>query len=38
MKLPESERPAWQKLWEEVADTLARSQGKAAPKTKPDVK
>jgi serine/threonine protein kinase/Flp pilus assembly protein TadD len=31
-QLPEAERQAWQKLWDDVADTLARSQGKATPK------
>jgi tetratricopeptide (TPR) repeat protein len=34
-KLPEGERQSWQQLWADVADTLARSQGKAAPQTKP---
>jgi hypothetical protein len=31
-RLPEAERQAWQKLWGDVADTLARAQGTAAPK------
>jgi serine/threonine protein kinase/Flp pilus assembly protein TadD len=30
-KLPDAERPAWQKLWADVADMLARSQGKTMP-------
>jgi hypothetical protein len=30
-KLPEAERPAWQKLWGDVADTLARVQTVAPP-------
>jgi tetratricopeptide (TPR) repeat protein len=29
-KLPEAERQEWQKLWAEVAETLARAQGKIA--------
>jgi serine/threonine protein kinase/Flp pilus assembly protein TadD len=33
-KLPEAERPAWQKLWGDVADTLARVQTKAPPEKK----
>ena len=37
-KLPEAERPDWQKLWADVADTLARAQGKTAPEQKPGVK
>jgi tetratricopeptide (TPR) repeat protein len=28
-RLPEAERPAWQKLWDDVADTLARVQTRA---------
>jgi len=32
--LPEPERQAWQKLWADVADTLARAQGKAPPEPK----
>jgi tetratricopeptide (TPR) repeat protein len=32
-KLPEGERPAWQKLWAGVAETLARAQGKTVPPT-----
>jgi tetratricopeptide (TPR) repeat protein len=30
-RLPEAERPAWQKLWGDVAETLARVQTKAPP-------
>jgi serine/threonine-protein kinase len=37
-KLPEAERPSWQQLWADVADTLARSHGQAAPKQKPQAK
>jgi tetratricopeptide (TPR) repeat protein len=37
-RLPETERPAWQKLWADVADTLARAQAKASPGKKPDLK
>jgi hypothetical protein len=37
-KLPETERRAWQKLWADVAETLAQAQGKAAPAKKPDAK
>jgi tetratricopeptide (TPR) repeat protein len=33
-KLPEAERPAWQKLWQDVADTLTQAEGKAAPEKK----
>jgi serine/threonine-protein kinase len=33
-RLPEAERQAWQKLWVDVADTLARAQGKAPPEPK----
>jgi tetratricopeptide (TPR) repeat protein len=36
--LPEAERQAWQHLWADVADTLARAQGKTAPDNKPDPK
>jgi serine/threonine-protein kinase len=32
-KLPEAERPAWQKLWAEVADTLARARHETKPET-----
>jgi hypothetical protein len=34
-RLPEGERQRWQKLWADVADTLARAQGKAAPEKQP---
>ena len=37
-RLPEAERPAWQKLWGEVADTLARVQTKAPPEKKSGAK
>ena len=30
-KLPEAERPAWQKLWNDVADALKRAQGMGDP-------
>jgi hypothetical protein len=33
-KLPESERQPWQKLWADVAATLARAQGKTMPEKK----
>jgi hypothetical protein len=33
-KLPEAERGAWQQLWADVADTLGRAQGQAAPEKK----
>jgi hypothetical protein len=29
-RLPEAERPAWQKLWADVADTRARAEGTTA--------
>jgi hypothetical protein len=32
--LPEAERQAWQKLWADVADTLARAVGKLPPPPK----
>ena len=37
-KLPEAERPEWQKLWTEVADLLAKAQGKPGTDQKPDPK
>jgi serine/threonine-protein kinase len=37
-KLPEAERREWEKLWADVADTLARARGKTAPDKKPDTK
>jgi serine/threonine protein kinase/Flp pilus assembly protein TadD len=33
-RLPEAERPPWQKLWKDVADLLRRTQGEAAPEKK----
>jgi hypothetical protein len=30
-RLPEAERQAWQKLWADVADTLARAEGTTRP-------
>jgi hypothetical protein len=33
-KLPDAERPAWQKLWADVQKTLARAQRKSTPKKK----
>jgi hypothetical protein len=37
-RLPEAERPGWRKLWSDVADTLARAQGKASPAPQPHSK
>lgn len=37
-KLPEAERPSWQQLWAEVVDSLAKCQGNATPKKKPESK
>ncbi len=37
-KLPEAERRDWQKLWADIAATLARAEGKAAPEKKPATK
>jgi serine/threonine protein kinase/Tfp pilus assembly protein PilF len=37
-KLPAAQRQAWQQLWADVADTLARAQGKTAPAKKPGPK
>jgi serine/threonine-protein kinase len=37
-KLPQAERHSWQHLWADVADTLARSTAKAAPKKEPPTK
>jgi tetratricopeptide (TPR) repeat protein/serine/threonine protein kinase len=34
-RLPDAERPSWQQLWGQIADTLARAQGKATPREKP---
>jgi serine/threonine-protein kinase len=36
--LPPSERDACRQLWADVADTLARAEGKSAPAKKPNVK
>jgi hypothetical protein len=33
-RLPEPERQGWQKLWADVADTLARAEGTAPPEPK----
>jgi hypothetical protein len=35
-RLPEAERPAWQKFWADVADTLARAQGTTAREAEAD--
>jgi hypothetical protein len=35
---PEAERGDWQRLWADVAATLARAQAKPAPEKKPDLK
>jgi serine/threonine protein kinase/tetratricopeptide (TPR) repeat protein len=37
-KLPESERQDWQKLWADVADTLARAERKTVPAKKSESK
>jgi hypothetical protein len=37
-KLPETEREAWQKLWDEVANTLARAQANTTSEKKSDMK
>jgi hypothetical protein len=37
-KLPEAGRRKWQKLWADVADTLARSKGGATPQKQSHVK
>jgi Flp pilus assembly protein TadD len=34
-KLPEAERPAWRKLWADVADTQARARQTTPPKKQP---
>jgi eukaryotic-like serine/threonine-protein kinase len=31
-RLPEAERPAWQQLWDDAAETLGRAREKASPK------
>jgi tetratricopeptide (TPR) repeat protein len=37
-RLPESERQAWQQLWADVRDRLARARGPATPKREPATK
>jgi serine/threonine protein kinase/Flp pilus assembly protein TadD len=37
-KLPEAEQSAWRKLWADVAEMLAKAQGKAPAEKKPDAK
>jgi len=37
-QISEAERQQWQKLWADVADTLAKAQGKTAPALRPEVK
>jgi tetratricopeptide (TPR) repeat protein len=37
-RLPEAEHAAWQKLWDDVAQMLAKAQGKAPAVKKPDTK
>jgi serine/threonine protein kinase/Tfp pilus assembly protein PilF len=37
-KLPEEERAAWRKLWADVAEMVAKAQGKAPAEKKPDAK
>jgi hypothetical protein len=37
-KLPEAERQPWQQLWGDVADTIARAQGKTTPEKKSHAK
>jgi serine/threonine protein kinase/Tfp pilus assembly protein PilF len=37
-KLPEAERQLWQKLWDDVANTLARAQQKTKPEKKSGAK
>jgi tetratricopeptide (TPR) repeat protein len=37
-RLPEAERAEWQKLWADVAATLARAEGKAGPEKKAGAK
>jgi serine/threonine protein kinase/Flp pilus assembly protein TadD len=37
-RLPDTERTAWQQLWADVANTLARAEGKTAPAKKTDLK
>jgi hypothetical protein len=35
-RLPAAERQAWQRLWADVADTLARADGTAPPEAEAD--
>jgi hypothetical protein len=37
-RLPEAERPQWQKLWADVAELLTRAKGKSTPDKKADAK
>ena len=37
-KLPEAERQAWQKLWNDISDMLKRAQEKSAPEKKSGAK
>jgi hypothetical protein len=37
-RLPEAERLAWQKLWADMADTLARAEGRIPPPPQADGK
>src|SRR5262249_20619851 len=37
-KLPEAERQLWQKLWDDVATTLAQAQAKTTPTKQPNAK
>jgi tetratricopeptide (TPR) repeat protein/tRNA A-37 threonylcarbamoyl transferase component Bud32 len=37
-QLPEAEREPWQKLWDDVADTLARAQARTTSEKKPGTK
>ncbi len=37
-QLPEAERQAWKKLWDDAADVLARAQAKTTPEKKSDPK
>jgi serine/threonine protein kinase/Flp pilus assembly protein TadD len=37
-KLPEAERQAWQNLWTDITDTLARAQGRSTSENKSDAR
>ncbi len=37
-KLPDEERSGWRKLWADVAEMLAKAQGKVTAEKKPEVK